>query len=223
MLIQATNHTLNVGYEMRLAQKYGKDTAAFKEAAAAVDKVTISDAGRAMNAAVSEAVDPGHELMGVKPGENWALKPLPMLSYAEASRRAEAGLKEAMRQLGMPADAQVSLTFNGDGTISVEGGGGKGAELEAMVNENRDLRNMLVMASNAAYMERIQAASQQVYAAVDADPGKYERAYAWLIGATQRINAMGFQFDFSGGALSGSFLSGGQKLGLTENMEVFRG
>ncbi|HZX32065.1 MAG TPA: hypothetical protein VFF03_12000, partial [Rhodocyclaceae bacterium] len=127
MLIQATNYTLNVGYEMRLAQKYGKESAAFKEAAATVDKVTISDAGRAMNEAVSQAVDPGHEVMGVKAGEHWALKPLPMLSYAEASRRAEAGLKEAMKQLGMPADAKFSLTFNTDGTISVEGGGDQGA------------------------------------------------------------------------------------------------
>ncbi len=219
MLIQATGYTHNIGYESRLAQKYGTDTPAFQEAAAAVDKVTISDAGRAMNQAVSDVVNPGHDLWTFK-SEAGGLKPLPIFGYAEAKGMAEAGLKEAMRQLGIPANAKVSLTFNTDGTISVEGGGARNAELEAMVNENGDLRNILVAASNAAYMQRIGAAAEQVCAAVDADPRKFDQAYAWLASVTQRITSMGFQFDFSGGTLTGSFLSGDRKIGLTENMET---
>lgn len=221
MMIQATSFTHNVGYENRLAQKYGIDTPVFKEAAAVVDKVTISDAGRAMNQAVSDVVNPGHDLWALKDA-NGNIKPVPILSYAEASGMAEAGLKEAMRQLGIPTNAKISLTFNIDGTISVDGGGSRNAALEAMVNENMDLRNSLAAASSAAYLQRIGAAHEQVLAAVAADPSQFERAYAWLIGVSQRISNMGFQFNLSDGTLTGSFLSGNQKIGLTENMEAYR-
>lgn len=221
MMIQATSYTHNVGYENRLAWKYGADTPAFMEAAAIVDQVTISEAGRAMNQAVSAVVNPGHDLWSLKDA-NGNIKSPPMLTYAEASGLAEAGLKEAMRQLGIPASARVAMTFNTDGTISVEGGGAKSGALEALVNENGDLRNMLVAASNAAYMERIGAAHEQVRAAVAADPSQFERAYAWLIGVSQRISGMGFRFDFSDGTLTGSFLSGDRKIGLTEDMETYR-
>jgi hypothetical protein len=217
MIVQATNYTHNVGYENRLAQRFGRDTPAFDEAAARVDKVTISAAGRAMNEAVSDVVNPGHDLWSLtsKTGE---FKSVPMFTYAEARGMAEAGLKEAMRQLGMPRSADVSLTFIADGTISVAGGGAKNAELEALVNENGDLRNMLVAASNVAYLQRIGAAAEQAAAAAE-DPGKFDRAYAWLASVSQRIMAMGFQFDFSGGSLTGSFISGGQMIGLTEAIE----
>jgi hypothetical protein len=220
-MIQATGYTHNIGYENRLAQKYGVDTPAFREAAAVVDTVTISDAGRAMNQAVSDVVNPGHDLWSLADAEG-NFRSLPILSYSEARGLAEAGLKEAMRQLGIHATAKVSMTFNTDGTISVDGGGAKNAALEAMVNENGDLRNMLVAASNAAYMQRIGAAHEQVQAAVAADPSQYERAYAWLIGVSQRISSMGFQFDFSDGKLTGGFLLGGEKIGLTERMETYR-
>jgi hypothetical protein len=221
MMIQATNFTHNVGYENRLVQKYGIDTPAFNEAAAVVDKVTISDAGRAMNQAVSDVVNPGHDLWALTDA-NGNVKSVPLLGYAEAKGLAEAGLKEAMRQLGIPATAKISMTYNTDGTISVEGGGTRNAALEAMVNENMDLHNSLAAASSAAYLQRIGAAHEQVLAAVAADPSQFERAYAWLIGVSQRISGMGFQFDFSGGTLTGSFLSGGHKIGLTENMETYR-
>jgi hypothetical protein len=218
MLIQATSYAHNIGYESRLAQKYGTDTPAFNDVAAVVDKVTISDAGRAMNEAVSDVVNPNHDLWTFK-SESGEIKPVRLFNYAEAKGMAEAGLKEAMRQLGISINAKISLTYNTDGTISVEGGGAKNVELEAVVNENGDLRNILVAASNAAYMNRIGTAAEQVYAAVDADPRKAGQAYAWLASVSQRINSMGFQFDFSGGMLTGSFLSGEQKIGLTENME----
>lgn len=221
MLIQATAYTRNVGYENHLVAKYGAGSAAFQAAAQTVDQVTISDAGRAMNAAISQVVDPS--------GGRWSLRDssgqitsVPFLSYDEARSLAEAGLKEAMRQLGIPAGSKISLSINNDGTISVAGGGEKNAALEALVNENGDLRNVLVAAQSAAYLARIGAAHEQVTAAVTADPGSAERAYAWLIGVSRQISAMGFQFDFADGELTGSFLSGGQKLGLTENMETFR-
>lgn len=221
-MIQATSFTHNIGYENHLAMKYGTDTPAFREAAAVVDRVTISEAGRAMNQAISAVVNPSHDLWSLKDA-NGNIKSPPMLTYAEASGLAEAGLKEAMRQLGIPAGARVSMTFNTDGTISVEGGGAKNAALEALVNENGDLRNMLVAASNAAYMDRIGAAHEQVRSAVAADPGQHDRAYAWLIGVSQRISSMGFRFDFADGTLTGSFLVGDRQIGLTEDMETYRG
>lgn len=219
MLIQATNHTKNVGYEARLVQKYGKDTPAFEQVAATVDRVTISDTGRAMNQAVSDAIDPAHDLWAKPSADGTLPKAVMITNYADARQRAEDGLKEAMHQLDIPLGTKVSLTFNSDGTISLEGGGNKNAELEAMVNENRDLRNILVAASGTASMERSFAAAEQARIAAESNPGRREQVYAWLIGVTQGINGMGFQFDFSGGSLTGSFLSGEQKIGLAENME----
>lgn len=222
MLIQATSYTRNVGYENHLAQKYGAGTPAFTAAAATVDRVTISDAGRAMSRAVSEAADPDHyfERPVSATGE---LPALPLFSYGEASKLAEAGLKEAMRQLGIPPDSKLSISFGNDGTISIEGAGDKSADLEALVNENMDLHNMLNIASNAAYMERIGQAQSQAAAAVSRNPAIAERANAWLAGVARTISSMGFDFSFSDGALTGSFISNGSRIGLTENLERFAG
>lgn len=209
----------NISYTARIASQYnGYGPSTANERIARAESVTISSAGRAINEAISQAINQGAEAKPLKPGE---LPELPdwSFSYEKASQRAEIGLKEAMRQLGIPPGTQVSMTLNNDGTISVASGSTQNAELEAIVNNNMDLRNSIVAAQNAAYFSRIVDAASQAQSAMNANPSKADAYNNWLFGAVQRIMAMGFEFSFTDGKLSGSFLSNGQKIGLTENME----
>lgn len=141
------------------------------------------------------------------------------LNYQKASQRAEIGLKEAMRQLGIPPGTKVSMTTNTDGTITVTSNSAKNAELEAIVNNNMDLRNSIVAAQNAAFLGRVGNAVSQVQSALNANPAKADYYNNWLIGTVQSIMGMGFEFDFADGKLNGSFISNGQHIGLTESME----
>jgi len=111
------------------------------------------------------------------------------------------------------------MTTNRDGTITVTSNSPKNAELEAIVNNNPELRNSIVAAQNAAYLGRIGDAVSQAQSAMNANPAKADYYNNWLIGAVQRISSMGFTFDFTDGKLNGSFLSNGQKIGLMENLE----
>jgi hypothetical protein len=208
----------NIGYTERLANQYraaGTETVNSKVALA--ESVTISAAGQAMNDAISRAINHGEAPQPLRPGE---LQPLPAwsLNYAQASQRAEDGLKAALQQLGIPSDTKVSINVNRDGTISVESDSSKNAELEAIVNNNRDLRNSIVAAQKSAYMSRIADAALQAQNAMNANPSKADYYNNWLMGTVQSIMGMGFTFDFTDGKLSGSFLSGDQKIGLMENM-----
>lgn len=208
----------NIGYTERLANQYrsaGADVVNGKLALA--ESVTISAAGRAMNDAISKAINHGEAPQPLTPGE---LPPLPEWSfnYAQASQRAEDGLKAAMQQFGIPVGTKVSINVNNDGTISVGSGSPKNAELEAIVNNNMDLRNSIVAAQNSAYMGRIGDAVSQAQNAMNANPSKADYYNNWLMGTVHSIMGMGFTFDFTDGKLTGSFLSGDQKVGLTENM-----
>lgn len=208
----------NVAYTQSLVNQYrsaGQDVLNSKLAEA--EKVTISDEARVMNDAISTAVNHGEMPKPLKPGE---LPPLPEWSfnYAQASRRAEDGLKAAMQQLGIPSNSKVSINLNNDGAISVTGGGNKNAELEAIVNNNMDLRNSIVAAQNSAYMGRIGDAVSQAQNAMNANPSKADYYNNWLMGTVKSIMGMGFTFDFTDGKLTGLFLSGDQKIGLMENL-----
>lgn len=219
-MIEATNFPLNVTYAEKVSRQYAAagNSASGNAGMAIVDSVTISPEGRAMNEHISQAINQGETPKPLKPGEFPRL-PEWSFSYEKASKRAEIGLKAAMQELGIPAGTHVSMTTNRDGTITVTSGSAKNAELEAIVNNNPELRNSIVAAQNAAYMGRIGNAVSQAQAAMNANPSKADYYNNWLVGTAQRINAMGFTFDFADGKLNGSFISNGQKIGLTENLE----
>jgi hypothetical protein len=157
----------------------------------------------------------------MRPGE---LPEIPAwtLNYDEARSRAEDGLKEAMRQLGIPSDTKLKIKGgNADGTLSIEGDFPQKAELEALINNNGALRNALVAADNAAHMARIIAAGDKVRAAVDADPSRADSLYSWLINVTRQISSMPFEFSFADGHLDGSLIGAdGRHLGILENPET---
>lgn len=208
----------NIGYTERLANQYrSAGTDAVNSKVALAESVTISDAGRAMNDAISKAINHGEAPQPLTPGE---LPPLPEWSfnYAQASQRAEDGLKAAMQQLGISPGTKASISVNNDGTISVESGSTKNAELEAIVNNNMELRNSIVAAQNSAYMGRIGDAVTQAQNAMNANPSKADYYNNWLMGTVQSIMGMSFTFDFTDEKLSGSFLSGDQKIGVMENL-----
>jgi hypothetical protein len=208
----------NISYTERLANQYrSAGTDVVNSRVAQAESVTISAAGQAMNDAISQAINHGEAPQPLRPGE---MPPLPEWSfnYAQASQRAEDGLKAAMQQLGIPSGTKVGININQDGTISVDSSSPKNAELEAIVNNNMDLRNSIVAAQNSAYMGRIGDAVSQAQSAMNANPSKADYYNNWLIGTTQSIMGMGFTFDFTDGKLTGSFLSGGQKIGLMENL-----
>lgn len=219
-MIQATAFPINIAYAEKISRQYGAATpASGNQGQAIVDSVTISPEGQAMNAAISLAINRGETPPQLKPGEfpklpDWSF------NYEQASQRAETGLKAAMQQLGIPSGTPVRMTTNTDGTITVESDSAKNAELEAIVNNNPDLRNSIVAAENSAYMGRIGNAVAQAQTAMNATPSQADYYNDWLISVTQQIMRMGFEFDFADGKLSGSFLSGGEKIGLTENLET---
>lgn len=219
-MIQATGFPINITYAEKVSRQYAAGSASSPNPAMAiVDSVTITDTGRAMNTAISAAINQGERPPALKPGEfpklpDWSF------SYEKASHRAEVGLKAAMQQLGIPAGTHVSMTTNMDGTITVTSDSTKNAELEAIVNNNPDLRNSIVAAQNSAYMGRVGNAVAQAQSAMNANPSQADYYNNWLTGAVQRIMGMGFVFDFTDGKLNGSFLSGDQKIGLMENLET---
>jgi hypothetical protein len=219
-MIQATSFPINVTYAEKVSRQYAAagNASSGNPGTAIVDSVTISPEGRAMNETISQAINQGETPQPLKPGEfpklpDWSF------NYNKASKRAEIGLKAAMQQLGIPAGTHVGMTTNTDGTITVTSGSAKNAELEAIVNNNPDLRNSIVAAQNSAYMGRIGNAVSQAQAAMNANPAKADYYNNWLVSTAQRISAMGFTFDFTDGKLNGSFISNGQKIGLTENLE----
>ncbi len=220
-MIQATSHPFNVSYAEKISRQYGTSQITANPGMAIVDSVTISDEGRAMNADISAAINQGETPQALKPGEFPTL-PEWSFNYAQASHRAEVGLKAAMQQLGIPPGTHVSMTTGTDGVINVTSDSPKNAELEAIVNNNPDLRNSIVAAENAAYMGRVGNAVSQFQSAASANPAKVDQYNNWLIGAVQRIMGMGFAFDFADGELSGSFLSGEQKIGLMDQLETLR-
>lgn len=219
-MIQATGFPINIAYAEKIARQYGAtNMASGTPGKTIVDSVTISLEGQAMNTAISQAINHGEIPPPLKPGEFPKL-PDWTFNYAKASQRAETGLKAAMQQLGIPAGTKVHMTTNTDGTITVESGSSKNAELEALVNNNPDLRNSIVAAENAAYLNRISNAVSQAQAAMNANPSQADFYNNWLVNVAQQIMGMGFEFDFADGKLSGSFLSGGKKIGLTEKLET---
>lgn len=215
-MIQATGFPVNIAYAEKIARQSGANNAASSGAAmAVVDRVTLSPQGQAMNQAISQAIHQGEEPESLKPGE----LPRLILDFKELMRRAETGLREAMHQLGIPPGTRVSIHSNTDGTLTVESDSPQNAELEAVVNNNMDLRNALVGAETGAYLNRIGQAVAQAQAAADANPARADDYYNWLLNVTRQITGMGFEFDFADGKLAGSFLSNGQKIGLNENLE----
>lgn len=130
------------------------------------------------------------------------------VTYAEKVSRQYAAAGDALS--GNPGMAVVD---------TVTSDSAKNAELEAIVNNNPELRNSIVAAQNAAYLGRVGDAVSQAQSAMNANPAKADYYNSWLKSAVQRITGMGFTFDFSDGKLNGSFISNGQKIGLMENLE----
>lgn len=215
-MIQATGFPLNIAYAEKIARQYGASNG---KGMAIIDQVTISPEGQAMNQAISQAVNQGEEAKPLNPGE-FPKIPSWWFNFAEASQHAERGLQAAMQQLGIPANTHVSMKINTDGTITVESGSTKNAKLEAVVNNNMDLRNAVVATQNAAYMNRVGHAVEEAQRAGAANPSKADYYNNWAVNVAQQIMSMGFEFDFTDGKLAGSFLSGGQKIGLNEHLET---
>lgn len=220
MNIQPAAAPRNIAYAEKLAQTYAHQPEAYAQAKATVDRVTISPAAQAMNDSIAQAVyrdDPPGLLA------NGELPPIPAwtMNYEESLSRAQDGLQEAMRQLGIPANTPFTIKGgNADGTLTVEGDFPQKAELEALVNENMALRNALVCADNAAHFSRMAAAHEQVLGAVNANPENADRYYSWLIDVSQRISHMGFELNFADGKLDGKLIDGaGQRIGILENLE----
>lgn len=219
-MIQATSFPINLAHAEKISRQ-PVPANLFGNGAHinATDRVSLSAEGRAMQQAVSAAVNQGAASSAPTNGELPAL-PAWFANYGELTHRAELGLKEALRQLAIPPGTKLSIRSEMDGTLTVQGAGSRNAELEALVNNNQDLRNALVGAENAAYLSRIGAATEKAYGAIDANPAKADYYNQWLISVTQRIMHMGFEFSFAEGALTGAFLSDGRKIGLTEQMET---
>lgn len=220
MNVTSASYPLNISYAERIARTNPAPEDRAK-AQAAVDRVTISAEGHAMNDAVAEAVYRGEPPKPLRPGE---LPEIPSwwMNYDEARSRAEDGVKEAMRQLGIPASTQFKITLGStDGVLGVEGNFPKKAEFEALINNNPALRNALAAADGAAHFQRIAAAGEKVRAAVDADPSRFEELYTWLISASRQISAMPFEFSYADGKLEGALIDGnGQRIGILEHPET---
>lgn len=209
----------NISYTERIASQYNANSGAtVADRIKRAESVTISDAGRAINEIIEQVVTRGEMPKPLHPGDLPAI-PVWMGSYEETRQRAEDGLKVAMQQLGIPLNTRVSIKTNTDGTISVESNSDKNAELEAIVNNNLALSNVIKASEGNAYLIRIGDAYSQAQSAMNANPGKADYYNNWLIGAVQRIMGMGFEFNFTDGKLSGSFLSNGQQIGLMGHME----
>lgn len=218
MNVQSVQSPWNIAYADRVARAYPQPAAA-EQAQAAIDRVTISPQARAMNDEVALAVWQGDPPKAPAPGELPAI-PSWMLNYDETLKRSEAGLKAAMRQLGIPADTHFSIKAdNYDGTVTVEGNFPQRAELEALVNNNPALRNVLVATDGNAHLKRIVAESEKATAAADANPAGADRYYAWLIAVSRQISGMDFTMELKGGHLSG-WLAGadGQPMGILDKL-----
>jgi|GEM_PF-4060435 len=182
-----------LSFPVNTVQGY-RQVAMAQEVPAVKDIVTLSAAARSINdEAISQAI--------------WADSAMPtqsspdglppfihlLLNPEEARRRTEAGLKEAMRQLGIPEDTAMTINTDGGGEIKVEGNFAGRKALESLLNSHEDLRNVVGSLRRGVQLTRIVAAVEKAGATADDDRARE---------ITQQILAMPVPLEMTHGRLS---------------------
>lgn len=167
------------------------------------DPVTLSVTAKSINEeAISQAIWAGDPTPVQQPDD--ALPPLLalLLNPEEAQQRAEAGLKEAMRQLGIPDETSMTITTTHTGDIKVEGDFAGRETLENLINNTMDLRNVLGTAQRSIKLARIVAAAEKASAAAEANPAGAVGYYNGLVQRVQQIISMPTPLEMKHGHLA---------------------
>ncbi len=202
--ISTPAHVAAVAHTYRATEQ----TANLEPTAAVSDRISLSPEARAIDdEAITRAVWQGEEPTKLLPNGDLPSIPAWMGSYEETLTRSEAALKLAMRQLGISADTTVTINANQpDGKVTIAGDFPKRAELENLINNHPDLRNVLVATSSNATLTRIGAELEKAMAASKANPADADRYNVWMINITRQIQSMDVVIQLSGGHLTGSLV-----------------
>lgn len=139
------------------------------------------------------------------------------LNYDVQRARAADGLRRTMRDLGIPEDTKVEITFTDDGRIHVAADTPRAAELEDAVNTDRELRNALAGTNMDAQLQRLVAISVKAQAAIAADPAHADAINAWLVATAQSQASMPSMLTFDGGTVDAWFIGGdGRRIGVRD-------
>jgi hypothetical protein len=141
--------------------------------------------------------------------------PPDLLNHDIQRAKAADGLRRAMRDLGIPPDTKVEITFTPDGRIHVAADTPQAAELEDAVNTDRELRNALAATNMSAQLQRLAAVSVKAQAAATANPAQADAINAWLVATAQSMAATPSMLTFDGGTVEARFIgSDGRRLGI---------
>lgn len=128
-------------------------------------------------------------------------------SFQACLERAQAGLRAALTQLGIPAGTAFTVDADTpDGHIDVLGEFEGREALEACVNDQRELHDALgLAASNASFCRCVEIA-QRGAAAARGDPAHADAYNAWIVAASQQAQAEHVLLRFEAGNLTAQVL-----------------
>lgn len=159
--------------------------------------------------AISGAVWKGQ----ARPGPSAAHGGLPEIpawqgSLDECLARAQAGLRAALSQLGIPGDTAFTVDADtADGHVAVMGDFDGREALEAVINGNRDLHDALTMSCSNATLQRCVAIAQRGAQAARADPARADAINAWIVQASSQAQSQHAFLRFLDGELSARLLT----------------
>jgi hypothetical protein len=143
--------------------------------------------------------------------------PPDLLNHDIQRAKAADGLRRTMRDLGLPPDTKVEITFTSDGRIHVAADTPRAAELEDAVNADRELRNALAATNMSASLQRLAAISVKAQAAMAADPTHADAINTWLVATAQSQASMPSTLTFNGWTVDAWFIgSDGRRLGISD-------
>ncbi len=118
----------------------------------------------------------------------------------------ETELKAVLNKFGISDQEDVTITSNGDGTITVSGDHPLLGEVEKLVNNGdmagRELRNAVIGAHTANVISHIGQASEMFSRGVEENPSKAESYGNWLLGVSSSARNAGLTISMSGGEAS---------------------
>lgn len=170
--------------------------------------------------AISQAVWQGQ----ARPGPSSLHGGLPEIpawqgSLDECLARAQQGVRAALSQLGIPGDTAFTVDADTpDGHVAVIGDFDGREALEAVINGNRDLHDVLAMSAANATLGRCVAIAQRGAQAASADPARADAINAWIVEASRQAQSQHVFLRFLGGELSARLLTPQGSIGVLDDL-----
>jgi len=172
------------------------------------DSVTLSDTARE----VLKLRTPDGREIEVRP-----LTGLRLITPQSARAEAEAGIRQVMADLGIEGDLEFAIQPRDDGSIAVESGDPRAAEIEAALNGDPALRKTLRelhMISRFAYENPAMRQAIEAVRAAEEDGAVTTDLFAAARAARERTQAASYTLTMTQDGLSTAFVdAAGQRFG----------